>query len=506
MQSTRPNYDEAFCGKLPLNQTNLIQPHGVFLLLSAETHEIIQASENCSALFNAPAEAVINLPLSTLIDENSYLNLKQASANASSDKLPVKLQFNDKRECLAILYHFNDQLILEIELPSYTGYASRYFVDVFQKLKQVMSLIDAATTIGDVCTVAATEIKSLSGFDKVMIYSFDEDWNGSVIAEAKEEEMEAYFGLKFPASDIPKPARDMYFNNPYRLIPNRNYEPVRLFPLLNPVTNTFTDLSGSGLRSVAGVHLEYLKNMGVTASMSTRIIHRQKLWGLISCHHRTAKYLSYEECQVFELLSNVISSRIALIADQDTFRTKEKLAQQFTVLVENIYKHDSLADAVENNKKEVMDYLQADGLYFSWNGTTVMAGSTPEPYEVEILAYWLQGKQENKVYHHAALPSAFDEAVSYSATASGVMSLPIQSEKGNFLILFRPEVIKTVSWGGNPNEALQFERGSSVYHPRNSFEQWREEVRYTSIPWQQEEVEAAEHFRNVLVEFALRKL
>src|SRR5439155_4932601 len=132
----------------------------------------------------------------------------------------------------------------------------------------------------------------------VMIYQFDNNWNGTVIAEAMEAGMDSYLGLKFPASDIPKQAREMYRKNPYRFIPDVDYQPVRLYPVLNPVSGGFTDLTDSNLRSVAGVHLEYLRNMQVMASMSTRIVKEDQLWGLISCHHRTAKYLSYQMCSL----------------------------------------------------------------------------------------------------------------------------------------------------------------------------------------------------------------
>ncbi|WP_114941825.1 GAF domain-containing protein, partial [Mucilaginibacter endophyticus] len=157
---------------------------------------------------------------------------------------------------------------------------------------------------------AVHELRRITGFDGIMMYRFDEDWNGTVIAEEKDApELEHYLGHTFPGSDVPRQARDLYLKNSYRLIPDRDFTPVRLYPVMNPVTNTFIDLSDCNLRGVAAVHLEYLKNMNVQASMSIRVIDNGKLWGLIACHHVRPHYLSFETGAVCEMLSSVISNR-----------------------------------------------------------------------------------------------------------------------------------------------------------------------------------------------------
>jgi light-regulated signal transduction histidine kinase (bacteriophytochrome) len=220
---------------------------------------------------------------------------------------------------------------------------------VYQELKFVIAAIEATASIEDAARLAVNELKRISGFDKVMVYQFDADWNGTVIAEAMEPEMEPYFGLKFPASDIPKQAREMYRKNPYRFIPDVAYQPVRLYPVLNPVTGGFTDLTDSNLRSVAGVHLEYLRNMRVAASMSTRIVKDEQLWGLISCHHRTAKPLSYQMCSLFELLSTIISAKVTALEQRKEYLFKSEMHTLYSRLVERIYNSRRLPNACTNN-------------------------------------------------------------------------------------------------------------------------------------------------------------
>lgn len=508
MGSNRTNFDATFCGKLPLHQTNLIQPHGALLLVSKKEYKIIQASENITALLALAAPNVIDRALEEFVEAKNFQAFVEKTSQPFTGKLPVSLCFQQKasESCLAVVHNHEEDLLVEIELDEFVTSSQNSFASVFQEMKQLTTAINNADAIEAVCLLAANGIKAFSGFDKVMIYTFDKDWNGSVVAEAMEEGMDSYLGLKFPASDIPKPARDMYFKNPYRLIPNRDYAPVRLYPLLNPHTNSFTNLSETDLRSVAAVHLEYLKNMDVMASMSTRIVQNEKLWGLISCHHRTAKYLSIEERSVFEWLSDVISSKIASLNVKKSVTLKEQLNTQFAVLIEGIYKQDTLSDAWEKNKEEIKNYLSADGLAFCWNNQIETFGVVPQKHEIDVLHYWLSEKDANKVYHQPALSQVFDEAARFAKVGSGLLTLPIQAERGSFLLAFRQEVIQKVNWGGNPNEAVQFEKDSTVYHPRNSFNQWQEIVSKTAEPWLEEEVEAAENLRHVLVEFTLNKM
>lgn len=509
MLNNHPNFDATFCGKLPLHQTNLIQPHGVLILVDKKENRIIQTSENIHKLTALSAAETINKSLADIVDEKSINLFNDKRNKGISGKLPLTFVFKSSSHTTpahTILQEAEAYYMLEVELPEFIPASHNTFINVFQKVKGVMSLISAATSINEVCTIAAKELKALSGFDKVMVYHFDDDWNGSVLAEEKEPGMDTYMGLKFPASDIPKPARELYLKNPYRIIPNKDYEPEKLYPVFNPITNTFTNLSDCDLRSVAQVHLEYLKNMGVTASMSTRITHNESLWGLIACHHRTPKYLSFEEASVFEMLSNVISATISSLLNRESFEKKQSLNDVFTQLVEKAYESNDLVTVFKKNERLLTQLLSADGIAITWNNKIILLGETPDKESVETLSYWLQEKVENKVYHEYALPYYFDEATNFANVASGLMVLPVQADKRNFIMAFRPEIVKKVSWGGNPDEALTFEKNTTMYHPRASFSIWQEVVKNTSQPWLKEEIAVAETLRNFVIEFTLNKL
>lgn len=502
------NYDSEFCGSLPLHQINQIQDYGYLLVLDKQSLQIIQVSENAEELFELTPAAIIGHTLSKFVGEAQISALKSKLERGLSDKIPVTLDFESptgKRQMLAVVHSKSDYLILELEKVDQDF--KRYFTDVYQEIKFAMAAIEAAASVEEVCKVAIHELKKLSGFDGIMMYRFDENWNGTVIAEEKEPGMEEYMGLTFPASDIPKQARAMYQNNPYRLIPNRNYTPVRLYPVINPLTHAFIDLSDCNLRSVANVHLEYLKNMNVVASMSTRVIKDGRLWGLIACHHLTPRYLNYEICSIFELLSNVISTRVSSILSKENFDLTTTLQQKRSELVEFVYAEDDLAKGLlKHNEVNLLDMFNATGAAVTRNGNVKVLGQVPERDQMENLIFWLQGKDLNKAFSINNLASIYDDAEEFAAIGSGLLAIPVDSEKGDYIICFRPEQVRTINWGGNPDEAINFEGDGKNYHPRNSFKLWQQTVRQTSLPWKGFELAAAEELRSFAFEFKTKQV
>jgi light-regulated signal transduction histidine kinase (bacteriophytochrome) len=239
MNYSAKNYDSDFCGSLPLHNINLIQPYGYLVILSKPDLRIIQASENISYLLNKPVADIINSDFSSYIAESQQASLKNDfSVDGKIDRAPLALLLKTEQreiDCVAIVHSKPEYLILEIEEQK----ESNSFIHVYQEVRFAMSAIEAAKSVREACETAATELKKLSGFNKVMLYRFDENWNGTVISEESDEGLESYLGLTFPASDIPKQARELYLKNPYRLIPSRDYAPVRLYPVRNSITNSF---------------------------------------------------------------------------------------------------------------------------------------------------------------------------------------------------------------------------------------------------------------------------
>ncbi|GAA4431074.1 hypothetical protein GCM10023188_18270 [Pontibacter saemangeumensis] len=502
------NYDSEFCGSIPLHLVNLIQPHGILLVLDRSTLRIVQASENAGQHLYIPVEELLEQPLSLFLPDGQLEELRtKISAHNNQEKIPLSLTWQAKgeqRSFNALVHLKEGQLLIELEENTETA-AERSFIGLYQQIKYITSLLKQAGDTAEAADIAASEVKKLTNFDRVLVYQFDPQWNGIVIAQAKEESMDDYMDLRFPASDVPKQARDLYFSNPYRLIPTRIYEPVRLIPIVNPLTQRFTDLSDCNLRSVAAVHLEYLANLGVMASMSLPLIIDNKLWGLISCHHRDAISPSYELRSALELLSGIISAQLAAKEKERAILLRAKLHGVHGRLLGQLYGSPDFVSGILSGDTSLQHLLALTGAAVLYEGSIWTSGETPGRQELKELAGWLRRSKTDRLMATDSLPHLYARSKDYKEVASGLIALPINADQGEYILGFRPEVIQTVRWGGDPNNAIQLEPDGKTYHPRNSFATYQETVKYTSLPWQAEELEAAEVLRSSVLEKIIKE-
>ncbi|HTI89895.1 MAG TPA: GAF domain-containing protein [Puia sp.] len=499
--SSNPNYDSELCGKVPIHLINTVQPYAALLVLDRSSFAIIQLSENAEVIFGHPVQSLVDTALSTWLDLAAYSILQSLAAQSNSDRIPQIWTIRDKKY-LSLVHIKEKYILVELDLDQYEEKDQRSFVSIYQEIKYSMALIGNATSTTEICSIAARELRRISGFDKIMIYRFDKEWNGYVIAEEKEEDMESYLGFTFPASDIPRQARELYLRNPYRFIPDRNYQPVKLYPVINPVTHSFIDLSDCNVRGIVAVHLEYLANMGVTASMSIRILNNDKLWGLIACHHKTARTLSFELCSIFELLSNVISSQIVSLYNKEKHNNFTREQQIWSRLIEQVYECNNIAQGLLNGETTVLQLFDATGAAMSRGGELTVQGTPPERSHIEELLLWLHTRRLTGIFHTDHLSGEFDHAATYMDVSSGLLAIPFNPEKDEYLLIFRPEVKKIIDWGGDPDGRIVFEKDGLNYHPRQSFKQWRQIVSGTSLPWEEEKMEVAGKLRSFLYEYS----
>jgi chemotaxis family two-component system sensor kinase Cph1 len=504
----RKNFDSDFCGSLPLHHINSIQDYGYLLVLDRSNLSIIQASENLAELLGKNIQDLMNVSLAEYFEQQELDKIIRISNGGLTNRIPLTLVSGESfgGYTFQALQHTKSAYIL-LELEKTDKGTTRSFIDVYQTVKYISAVIEQADNVQEVCDLAVHELRKLSEFDGVLMYKFDDYWNGTVIAEEKDPRLEPYLGQTFPASDVPKQARELYLRNPYRLIPDRAYKAIRLYPVINPLSNAFTDLSDCNLRGVAAVHLEYMKNMDVDASMSIRVIYNQQLWGLISCHHIDKKYISYELCSIFEWLSDVISGRITLILNKEEFRLSQELQQIRGILTDRIYAENQIAAGLFNEESNnILQLFKAGGAVISLNGRIESIGEVPPKDDLENIMLWLEGKKMNKVFATQNFAGIYDDAAAFAAQASGLLVIPVNADRADFVLCFRPEVIEDIHWGGNPNQAINFEKDGKNYHPRNSFELWKQTVLHHSLPWSLQELEVAESLRNFLFEFRTKQL
>lgn len=297
------------CDREPIHIPGTIQPHGYLIGLD-EDRTIRFLSGNCEALFGRPLAELLGLSAATLLAAQDLDPLQQALAGELAPTRYREIKLKEGGVFHAVMHRSGPGLILELE-PAGEAEASGapYTEDLFARVAHFTTQLQQIKTTQELQQYVVNEVRALTGFDRVKLYRFDEEWNGEVIAESRATHMVSYEGMRFPATDIPRQARALYAKNYLRLIPDITYAPVALSPSDHwPDEADPIDLTHSVLRAVSPVHLEYLANMQVRASMSISVMQNDKLWGLIACHHAKPLYVPYPKRMVAELLSHTFSA------------------------------------------------------------------------------------------------------------------------------------------------------------------------------------------------------
>ncbi|MDH6097583.1 ATP-binding protein [Anabaenopsis sp. FSS-46] len=500
--------DVSNCNKEPIHIPGSIQPHGVIFALKEPDLTILQVSDNLLKFFSLPPEEVINKSLSQLLDAEQIRLIKDS---VNEDDLPIVNPIemsikvdNHPVNFDGIIHRYQGGLVLELE-PRVAERGDAFF-KFYHLIKSAISKLKAASNIGEFSRVLVKETKKITGFHRVMVYRFDQDWNGVVIAEEKPEYLTSYLGLHYPASDIPAQARKLYSQNWLRLIPNIDYEPAVILPRNNPLTEEPLDLSNSVLRSVSPLHIEYMQNMGVAASMSISIMKDGKLWGLIACHHQAPKFIPYEIRNACEFLGQIASLEIACKQEHEDIEYKLYLQSCNSNLVEYMSLEQNFIDGLINHDPNLLNIVNAQGAAVCFDGEYFTVGKTPEKREVQELVQWIYENQKEEIFYTDSLSQVYPEAEKLRDVASGLMVVSISPIQKNYVLWFRPEVVQTVDWGGNPNKPVEAqENGSIRLSPRKSFELWQETVLLKSLPWKSDEINAALELRSAIIGLVLRK-
>ncbi|MBD2510210.1 GAF domain-containing protein [Nostoc muscorum FACHB-395] len=503
---TDETIDLTNCDREPIHIPNLIQPHGVLLVLQAPTLEIIQVSSNSQEVVARQPEELLGKPLSYLFNVKQIKLIQQCLAEDFESINPLNLSIKRLNKSIyfdGIVHRLDNIIILELEPKQAKGQIS--FFNFYQQVRGTITRIQKAPTLLKMCQIVVTEVRRITGFERVMVYKFDQEGAGSVIAEDTNQET-PYLDLHYPPSDIPKQARQLYTLNWLRLIPDASYQPVTLIPANNPLTNQPLDLSLSVLRSVSPIHLEYLQNMGVTASMSISLMHEKKLWGLIACHHSSPKYISYNIRTVCEFIGQVMSVELANKEASEDIDYKSQLKSLQTQFVEELSQAEYYLDGMVQLKSQLLNLVTATGAAICSGDQCIRVGKTPSEEEVHALLDWIKLRLYHNLFETRSLTKNYPAAESYQAIASGVLALEISRVHHNYILWFRPEVIQSVNWGGNPNKPVEvFSDGSLRMSPRKSFALWQETVKGCALPWKPCEVEAVTELRSLVVGVVLRQ-
>jgi light-regulated signal transduction histidine kinase (bacteriophytochrome) len=497
------------CAREPIHIPGSVQPRGVLAVVHEPDFEVRQVSANVAELLGRSVDAVLGRHLSALIGTEQAARIVQAVSTFSDlrqrNPLECVLDVNGQPRPFDIILSRESGGVLMVELEVAYGERPFSFPNTYQAVRNTVEDLNRATSLTELYDITARAVRELTGFDRVMVYRYDEEYNGEVVAEAKAADLNSFLGLHYPATDIPAQARALYEKNWLRLISDVGYTPAPLIPAIDTALGKPLDLTHATLRSVSPIHIEYLQNMGVHASMSISLLRRGRLWGLIACHHYAGPHLPpYGTRAAAEFLGSTLSLRLVDQSEGDELH--KQLAAQAVLAkltAATLQDGESLTAALLGGP-DLLDLVPADAVVLEIDGEHRQRGMLPPPDVVSAVVAWARQAGEEIVTSDSLRSELPDLDVDPEVAAGAlVLNLP----DGQFVVWFRREVVRSVDWGGDPhNKAIAVQEGDEIrLSPRKSFDRWRELVHQRSDPWTSSETDSVEVLRPHLVESLYRR-
>ena len=494
------------CDREPIHIPGAIQPHGCLLVCSLPDWMIAHASVNAPGILKRPLADILNRPLDQVLSAKAVHDLRntlQSAMISDSAERPTDVDIGAGLDHHDLAVHLSAGRAI-VEIMPRVG-VDVTTLDPTMLVKTLIGRLKRANHIDRFLQMAAQQMRAVTGYDRVMIYKFLHDSSGQVVAEAIRSGMPPFMGLRYPASDIPAQARELYKRQWLRLIPDAEYRPVPLEPRLDG-TGAPVDLGLAVLRSVSPVHVEYMRNMGVKASLTVSLMRGKELWGLIACHHDAPRRLSAATCAAAELFGQVFSLQIEAKEQEAELTQTARLRDTHDRLLAAMGPQDTVFDAVAKFQDLLSELIACDGVGSWTNGRFSGAGIMPPTEAIPQLIAFLDERSATEPFSTSELGRVLPSATLYADQVSGLVAVPFARTPRDYLLFFRREVEQTISWGGNPHKAVEALPGRDRrISPRKSFEAWREKVRGQSLPWRDWELRIAESLRVSLLEVILRR-
>jgi chemotaxis family two-component system sensor kinase Cph1 len=492
------------CDREPIHIPGAIQRHGVLLVLDEPTLTVSQVSDNVGDHLPVGVKDILGQPLSTLIEPATIDQVREMLREERWDEgNPLHLSVQGK-PFDGLLHRHEGAAILELE-PNPDPLIP---MAMYHPFRPALMRVQRVSTLAELAEVVVEQMRAVTGFERVMFYRFHEDGHGSVEAEAKEPALEPYLGLHYPASDIPAQARQLYLKSWLRLIFDANATPARMVPSLRADTGGPLDLTFAVLRSVSPIHLEYMANMGVRSSMSISLIVGDRLWGLISClNHTSPRRISHEMRVACEFLGRLTSLQIGALGDRELLAQRASRRATIKVLAEAIARSTDQKSVFLDLfacPEELMHLVGAEGIAVVSGEQLMIYGHAPPPELVREIAAWVDEREGVRTFATGSLGVTFPPAREASDVASGLLTFALPGAAQQRILWFRPEIIKTVSWGGDPTKPVAADSGERL-RPRHSFAVWRQNVRFQSLPWTKSDLEAADELQRRATESDLER-
>jgi len=484
--------DLSNCDRELIQHPGSIQPHGALLVLDASAPRILQASANVSEVLGFDVDELIGRSIEVLGGDLPAQVWTRVLAGVRASPKPLRgyIERDGTKRGFEALIHRNeaDAVLLELE-PVDMAEAVALAKELPQRLPAAIARLGSCASLEALAGEAVAIYRELAGYDRVMFYRFDQDGHGEVMAEAKEAHLEPYLGLHYPESDIPQRARELYLRNRVRVLVDVNYAPVPLVPRLFPPTGEELDMSMSWLRSMSP--MQYLKNMGVTATLVVSLVREGKLWGLIACHHYSPKRLPYSMRASCDVIGEVLSTRIAVLENFEHVRTTALARRMESRLIEATWTRGEWQRTLFDDPRDLLRMVDASGVVLVYDGEMLTAGEVPSTTALRTLIDWVAAHAADGIYSSASLVREVPALADMLATASGVLAVELSKPDREYLLWLRGEQVREVRWAGNPNKPFLPGNDPRDLSPRRSFAVWTERVQGTARPWLPSEIVTA---------------
>lgn len=502
MTDAYPKVDLTNCDREPIHQLGAIQPIGFLLALSADW-SVARISENAGDFLPGvePGRA-IGRPLGELLSPAAIHGLRNRVSMIRGPDSVERIfgcALVEGGIPFDISLHVSDvQIVVEAEPASGSERG-----DVTGTVRSMIARLDQTEGMTAFFNEGARQVRGLSGFDRVMVYRFAEDGSGEVVAESARPNIGSFLGLHYPATDIPAQARELYKRNLLRVIADVDGRNVAILPERDSAGAPI-DLSLSMLRSVSPIHIEYLRNMGVRASMSISILVEGRLWGLFACHHYSARCPSFERRSVCELFAQMFAMRLESRERKQTVEFERRARDISDQLLGAVASDETLLKDPDWLSDILTQSIQADGVGVWINGNHAFSGTTPSAEAFAEVVQALNGTSAGRVHATDRIASLVPGAEAFAHDAAGMLAIPISRLPRDWVVLFRSELIRSVRWGGDPHKPVEYGPNGPRLTPRRSFEEWKETVEGCSAPFTASELRVAETLRATLIEVVLR--
>lgn len=496
------------CDREPIHILGKIQSHGFLIAVNKVSGLVNYVSENISSHIKEEPKNLLGKNLEYL---GQALNLNESGSQFLFNQLvntgfsiksiesfnPYYVELSGKPYQIILALSGND-LIIEFEIEIKNAFESQKIIG------SSISKILSGTTINSVLQNAAKEIKKVISYDRVMIYEFGDDGHGEVVAEEKEDDLEPFLHLHYPASDIPKQARELYKINHTRIIADVNAEPSSI--ITNNTDGQPLDLTHAELRAVSPIHIQYLKNMGVQSSFSISLICKGELWGLVACHNYSPKFINYNSRSAAKLIGQILSSAIEFRLQEENNEKFNLLNVSSTKVIEYVDESSHISEALLNNRITIKDITEATGVALVFEKKITCLGVTPGEQQILEITEWLLENMQESVYFTHRFPRIYKPAANYSGVASGILACILSRELKEIVIWFKPEMLENIQWAGNPEKPVEVsDEGLVTLSPRTSFDSWMQTVKHTSAKWSNAEITSVIKIREHIIYAIKRK-